>query len=89
MALRCCLCDGSVFATKSAQEFPAVVNMSEHRIIIACCTSKIGWIALAGVVLDRLFEREGLLKDLRDLGPEARNECSSAFLHAKYMVPTP
>ena len=62
--------------------------MSEHRIVIARCTSKIGWIALAAVVLDRLFKREGLLKDLRDLGAEAGKVCSSAFLHAKYMATT-
>ena len=65
-----------------------MVDMSEHRIIVACCTSQIGWIALAAVVLDRLFEREGLLEDLSDLGAEAGEVCSSAFLHGWYMVTT-
>jgi hypothetical protein len=65
-----------------------MVYMSEHRIVVARCTSEIGWIALAVVVLDRLFEREGLLEDLRDLGAEAGKVCSSTFLHGKYMVTT-
>ena len=65
-----------------------MVYMSQHRVVVARCTSDIGWIALAAVVLDRLFEREGLLEDLRDLGAEARKVCSSTFLHGRYMVTT-
>ena len=89
IASGCCLCHGSVFPTKRAQEFPAVVNMREHRVVIARCTSEVDWIALTAVVLDRLLERKGLLEDLRDLGAEAGNVCSSVFLHANYMVTTP
>ena len=62
--------------------------MSQHCLVVARRTSEIGWIALAAVVLDRLFEREGLLEDLRDLGAEAGKVCSSTFLHGKYMVTT-
>jgi hypothetical protein len=83
------LCHGRDFPTKRAQEFPAVVNMGEHRVVIARCTGEVDWIALTAVILDRLFERKSLLKDLRDLGAEAGNVCSSAFLHAQYMVTTP
>ena len=65
-----------------------MINMGEHRVVGARGTSKVGWITLAAVVLDRLLKREGLLKDLRDLGAEAGNVRSSAFLHARYMVTT-
>ena len=65
-----------------------MVNMSEHRVIVARCPCEVSWIALTAVVLDRLFKREDLLKDLRDLGAEAANVRSSAFLHANYMVTT-
>jgi hypothetical protein len=42
IASRCNLCDGSVFPTQRAQEFPAMVDMREHRVVVTRCTSQIG-----------------------------------------------